>query len=227
MRYNFLVLTLLFAVPGAVIFFLRRDLRRPIGIMAACSIPFAFTEFLFYPEYWEPVFLFDLADRIGFGIEDLLFVTGLAAFTSTAYAAILRRTFEPIEGAGRPWARSAVVLGVTGALVVGVALAKIPMIYGSFAIMLVMTAVMCAFRRDLIVPGVLGALCSLAIYSVACWVFAWIFPSVFEMTWHTEKFLGVFVLGLPLEELMYGFAAGAAATVFYPFVTQQRFRTLE
>ena len=180
-------------------------------------------QFLFYPDYWEPTFLFDLADHIGFGIEDILFVAGLAAFTSTAYAALFRKRYLPVEGHARPWKRSIVVLGVTALLVIVVALARVPMIYGSFAIMLTMTAVMCAFRRDLILPGVLGAVASLGIYSVVCWAFAAVFPSVFELTWHTEKFLNVFVLGLPIEELMYGFAAGAAATVFYPFVTSQRF----
>jgi hypothetical protein len=35
--------------------------------------------------------------------------------------------------------------------------------------------------------------------------------------WHTERFLGRFLLGLPLEELLYGWAAGAAAGALAPF----------
>ena len=85
LKYDFLILSLLFLVPGAVIYALRQDLRPVIRVMMLCSIPFAFTEFLFYPDYWEPVFLFDLAARIGFGIEDVVFVCGLGAFTSTGF----------------------------------------------------------------------------------------------------------------------------------------------
>jgi hypothetical protein len=98
MKYHFLILCSLLLVPGAVIFAARHDLRRPILTMGACSLPFAFTEFLFYPTYWEPEFLFNLANKIGFGVEDFLFVFGLAAFSSTAYAFCFKRRFGPNPG---------------------------------------------------------------------------------------------------------------------------------
>jgi hypothetical protein len=41
--------------------------------------------------------------------------------------------------------------------------------------------------------------------------------------WHAEKFLNVFFLGIPLEEYMYGFACGMAATMFYPYVFNRSF----
>ncbi|MEC9441210.1 MAG: hypothetical protein VYE40_08925, partial [Myxococcota bacterium] len=84
--YSFLTLSLILALPGAMVFVLRRDLRVMIGWMALASVPFAWTELLFYPTYWKPKFLFDLIDVIGFGIEDVLFVVGLAAFSSTSWA---------------------------------------------------------------------------------------------------------------------------------------------
>jgi hypothetical protein len=77
--YDFLVLSLLCWIPGFGAGFMRPDLRRAIVLSALCSLPFAFTEFLFYPEYWTPTFLFDLGDRLGFGIEDFLFVSAIAA----------------------------------------------------------------------------------------------------------------------------------------------------
>ena len=94
MEYNFLILTLIFWIPGILIYALRFDLRRIIHLMAAFSLPFALTEWLFYPEYWEPTFIFDLIHVFGFGIEDILFVTGLAAFTSTVYAFFSGKTLE-------------------------------------------------------------------------------------------------------------------------------------
>ena len=52
MEYNFLILTFIFWIPGILIYVLRFDLRRIIHLMAAFSLPFALTEWLFYPEYW-------------------------------------------------------------------------------------------------------------------------------------------------------------------------------
>ena len=80
--YSFLTLSLILAIPGALVFAARRDLRPMIGWMALASVPFAWTELLFYPDYWKPRFLFNLIDIIGFGLEDVLFVVGLAAFSS-------------------------------------------------------------------------------------------------------------------------------------------------
>jgi hypothetical protein len=224
-RYNFLLLSLLFLIPGAIIFVFRRDLRRVIGLMSICSLPFAFTESLFYPEYWEPVFLFDLADRIGFGVEDLLFVVGLGAFTSTAYAFVFRRRYQqigPIEPRSIAL-RGALVLGVTFVLVAAAALIGVAMIFGSFGIMLGVTGVICLIRRDLLLPSLLGGVSSLVVYTALCLAFGWLLPGVFDLSWHTERFLDIFWLGIPLEELMYGFASGVAATAFYPYVTNQRF----
>ncbi len=229
MTYNFLVLALLFLLPGLVIAGWRSDLRRVMGLMALASIPFAFTEFLFYPSYWEPRFLFDLADRIGFGIEDLIFVMGLGAFTSTVYAAVFRQCYRPLEGSARRPAlvRALWVLAVAFALVALAALLGIAMIYGSVGIMLGVSAAMVVPRRDLIRPALLGGLSSTAVYGGLCLLFGWLIPGVFDLAWHTEKFLDVTLLGIPVEELLYGFGCGVAATVFYPYVWQQRFSPLK
>lgn len=226
MTYNFLVLSLLFLLPGAVVFLLRRDLRPVISIMVLCSIPFAFTESLFYPSYWEPRFLFDLADHIGFGIEDILFVMGLGAFTSTAYAFFSRSVYELMGPLSlkRVVLRCLVVFVVVFALVGVIALLGIPMIYGSVAVMLGVSAFFCVRRPDLIKPTILGGLYTTLVYSGLCFVFMLLIPDVFRLTWHTEKFLNTFLLGIPLEEILYAYGAGAAATAFYPYVLCRRFQ---
>lgn len=242
--HDFLVLSLLFAVPGALVFALRRDLRRVQAIAIVASLPFAATEFMFYPSYWKPKFLFDLADRIGFGIEDLLFVAGLGAFTTTAYPFFFRQRLVPLPDgdarragiAGtdelRAAARSAHRAKLERALyllggALGSALllhfAGVRMIYGSSVIMLVVSSACFVRRRDLALPCLLGGLASLLVYTLLCLAFGALIPGVFQLAWNLEQFSNVFVLGVPLEELMYGFCSGYAATVFYPFVLGERF----
>lgn len=226
MTYNFLVLAVLFLIPGALIFALRPDLRRAIGVMSLCALPFALTETLFYPDYWEPKFVGDLIHVLGFGVEDVLFVVGLAAFTSTAWACVTRQRFAPLgdDDGARGLARRAVwLLIATFALVGVVALAGIPMIYGSFGIMVGVSLALVAKRPDLAPAALGGGVVSTAVYTALCVVFGALIPDVFELAWHTDRFLNVFVLGVPVEELMYGFGAGMSASVFYPYVTQQRF----
>lgn len=223
--YNFLVLSILFSVPGSIIWFLRPDLRPVIRRVVPLSLPFALTEFLFYPQYWEPRFLFNLGARIGFGVEDFIFVAGLAAFTTTAYAFTFRLYYfqktriKTVTVMGRCGIVLCAAFALTGAMV----LVEVPMIYGACAIMIMITSVILCLRRDLALPAFTGALLSMLAYYGICLVCMLLMPGLFRTTWHTERFLSIFICGVPLEELLYGFSAGFCATVFYPFVFGQVF----
>ncbi|WP_437485279.1 lycopene cyclase domain-containing protein [Sorangium sp. So ce1014] len=216
MTHEFLLLSLLFLLPGGVIWLARPDLRSLMKRMALASLPFVAAERLFYPSYWTPKFLFDLADRIGFGIEDVLFVAGLSAFSSTAYAVVFRRAPVPCAAPGaRPWLRAAAGIALALAAAGALLAAGVPVLYASVAAMGAVTAALLATRRDLIVPSLLGALLSATVYLGLCLVFAALVPGVFERTWRPSALLpGKALLGVPLDEILYGLGAGLAATVF-------------
>jgi hypothetical protein len=222
LTYSFLVLSVVLAVPGVLVWAVRADLRPVIHRMMLASIPFALTERLFYPEYWQPRFLFDLVNVFGFGIEDLLFVMGLAAFSSTAWAVVSRQSL--VAGGGRASLRNALVVLIACFIAVGlVAIAGIPMIYGAPVIMTVFGGGICIVRRDLWWPSLGGGVVTTLVYSGACLLLMLLIPRVFELDWNSDKFLNVFVLGIPLEELLYASTSGFIATAFYPFVTGARF----
>ncbi|WP_438007321.1 lycopene cyclase domain-containing protein [Sorangium sp. So ce321] len=239
MEHEFLLLSLLFLLPGGVIWLARPDLRALMKRMALAALPFAATERLFYPEYWTPKFLFDLADRIGFGVEDMLFLAGLSAFSSTAYAVVFRRAPVPCSPpaarpwsrldrpwlrAARPWLRAAAaiasVLAAAGVLLA----AGVPVLYAAVAAMMAVSAALLAARGDLLVPTVLGALLSAAVYLGLCLVFAALLPGVFARTWRPSVLLpGRALLGVPLDEILYGLGAGFAATVFPAWAFEFRY----
>lgn len=222
-RYDFLVLALACLVPSLVVYARRADLRGPMRRMALASLPFALTEQLFHPTYWSPHFLWDLVDVIGFGVEDLVFVVGLAGFTSTAYPFALGRRLAP-DPRGRPSTRAALGLlaAVLGGAVAAHALGA-PMIYACLGAMAVGVFALVARRPELAVPAAVGGALSTAVYGGICLAYAAALPGVFDRVWHTERFLDRFVAGVPLEELLYGFASGAIATVFLPTVLGLRF----
>lgn len=220
MVYNFLVISILFLIPGVIIYLFRKDLRPVIHVMILFSLPFAFTESLFYPTYWEPVFLFNLIDIIGFGIEDLMFVAGLGAFTSTIYAFAFNYKFQSrtLLSLRNVLTRGLILMGITFFLVLVVASMQIPMIYGCVVIMILMALAIFILRTDLWKPGFMGGMLTLIIYSGLCIIINLIYPQIFDLTWHTKEFLHIFVLGIPIEEMLYAFSSGVIATAFYPFV---------
>lgn len=223
--YDFLVLALLFLVPGAGVAWARPDLRPLMARMAVASLPFAVTERLFYPAYWRPRFVFDLADVLGFGIEDVMFVVGLSAFCSTAYAVVARRTLD-LRGvaSARGVGRAARMIGFAILFTLALVAARVPILYASVLAMGAASAAMLVSRRDLVAPACIGALTSGLVYLALCLVFAAIIPGVFETAWRRSVLLpGVFVLGVPADELLYGTASGFVATVFPAWVTERAF----
>lgn len=219
-HYNFLTLSLLFTLPGMVIWLLRPDLRRIIKTVIIFALPFACTEALFYPSYWEPNFLFDLGQRIGFGIEDFVFVTALAAFASTIYAFVCNHGYTPTGKSG-PFACGLRALGLfvfAGLFFLGTSIAEVAVIYTACLVMIACTCVILPLRRDLIVASLVGALLSTTLYFVLCLAAGKIMPGFFRNVWQAQNYLNIFIAGIPLEELLYGFSTGLVATVFYPYV---------
>jgi len=225
MTYNFLFIAIITLIPTVLIYILRPKLRGVIHVMSPASIPFAFTEWLFYPEYWEPVFLFNLVDYIGFGIEDILFVMGLGGFASTLYAAVFKQIYLPKDWQSRQdlLKRIMATFIVTLVLITAAVLAEIPMIYGSVGIMLVMAIAIVTRRTDLLKPALWGGLLTTLVYTGLCFVILVIYPEIFDLTWHTEHFLNLYMFGIPLEEIFYAFSAGMLATIAYPYLFKMSF----
>jgi hypothetical protein len=71
----------------------------------------------------------------------------------------------------------------------------------------------------------LGGFLSTTIYGLLCLAAGKIIPGFFKDVWHTQNYLNIFIAGVPLEELLYGFSTGLVATAFYPYVFSLTFTT--
>ena len=100
---------------------------------------------------------------------------------------------------------------------------RVPVLYATVVSMALGTAAMLVTRRDLIAPGIAGALLGALVYLTLCLVFARLVPGVFEHTWRPSILLPGRLLGVPLDELLYGLGAGFAGTVFPAWAWSLRF----
>jgi hypothetical protein len=224
-RYNFLILCALFAAPVLLMAALRRDLHVAMRVTALFALPFALTESWFYPEYWRPHFLFDLADHIGFGIEDFLFVAALGAFTSSIYPFVAQREYVKAgaEHSARARLRRLLLALLASLAFVGVLrLLAVPTIFATCLAMLVAALGLLTLRPDLLMPCLAAAGLTLLVYGGLCKVFDMLLPGVFELAWNTAKLSNRFLLGVPVEELLYGASAGFSGALVYPFFSGMR-----
>lgn len=226
-NYPFLVLCILMIIPVVAAGVWRRDLVRHMARMALVSLPFAFTEFMFYPDYWDPPFLFDAAARFGFGLEDFLFVAALGAMAIGLYPALARKQLQAFTTQTPPRAllKTAMLTGTALLAAVTGWVARFPAIYtGLFVMITIPLVLLLAARPDLWRHAWMSGGTSLIAYTGVCMALELILPGTFARYWHTGNLLDAFAGPLPVEELVYGFAAGFAAAVIYPFAFGLEFR---
>lgn len=227
LQYDYLVLCALFMIPLVIMVLIRPDLLKTLKWVVALSIPFAFTEPLFYLDYWEPVFLFDLGPIMGFGIEDFIFLGALGAGAFSTYPVLTCKGIAFKDRSRFHWKGAISVLAATCGLLAVTQYLNVSLIWSVICLMVIMSCIIAMIRRDLVSAALIGGAGYGLIYWVLFLLFACIYPNAFETVWHTDKISNVFVAGVPLEEVAYGIASGTSAAVCIPFMLNFHYKQRE
>lgn len=95
--------------------------------------------------------------------------------------------------------------------------------YAALISLFVATIFILYYRRDLFVDSLMSGLLVGTITLIGFVVFLNIFPGVVEKWWLLDNLSRVFVLGIPVEELLWAFGLGAVAGPFYEFFMGLKF----
>lgn len=95
-------------------------------------------------------------------------------------------------------------------------------IYAAIAAMIAgaIAAVLC--RPDLKANTLVGGVLFLALYTIFLQGLKWSAPGYIEQVWNLRELSGIAIYGLPLEELLFGFAFGLVWTGIYEHFTWRR-----
>lgn len=221
-HYVWLAWSIAFLVAWLALFLLFSRHRKVMIWSSVCTMPFGLTEPLFVPRYWDPPSLFDLAQRTGFDIESLLFAFGIGGVGATIYNIILARDLEPIG----LWERRAHRHRFHGlALLVPVltfpALYFLPWnpIYPAIVAMVLGAAATVACRIDLKWRTLIGGMLFAAYYAAFMLLLEWSAPGYIARVWNLTALSGITIAGIPLEELVFGFAFGSYWAGIYEHLT--------
>jgi hypothetical protein len=224
-HYVWLVWSSAFLVPWLLLFLAFDQHRRQMWWTSLLMAPFGLTEPLFVPEYWNPPSLFELAQRTGFDIESIIFSFAIGGIGSVLYNTITRKHQVPLQLGERHhsrdrWHRWA--LAAPFALFPFLYFLPWNVIYAGIAAMIAgaMAAVWC--RPDLKSNTLAGGGLFLAIYTIFLLGLKWSAPGYIEQVWNLKALSGIVIYGLPLEELLFGFAFGLFWTGIYEHLTSKR-----
>jgi hypothetical protein len=195
--------------------------RRPMLISALLSAPFGFLSIFFVPTYWNPVRIF----QWGAGIEDIIFSFtngGIVWFMVTL--PVRNRISMDIE-IKRMLSRylACSLLGISPGL--------IPFFLGcdpmhiSLVGLTIMCLVLLLLRSDLLPLPLVGAVSFGLLYTVICVVSFALYPD-FLHQWNFTALSGYALLGIPVEEIAWSIAFGAAWPLLAAFSFETRIAPL-
>ena len=224
-HYVWLLWSSAFLVPWLLLFFAFDQHRKQMLWTSLAMAPFGLTEPLFVPEYWNPPSLFELAQRTGFDIESIIFSFAIGGIGAVLYSIITRKHLEPMPAGKRHrgrdrWHRWA--LATPFALFPILYFLPWNVIYAGIAAMVAGAVASIWCRPDLKSNALVGGVLFLAIYTIFLLGLKGSAPGYIEQVWNLKALSGILIDGLPLEELLFGFAFGLFWTGIYEHFTANR-----
>ena len=228
--YAYLILSVALSFVWIGLYILCHDLRASMWRVSACTALLAITEPAFVPRYWSPFTIFNLARRTGFDLESVLFSFAIGGIVFAAYELLFH--VAPVEtiGAERHSRRHrhhtlAVLLGP---LLFGVLIftTRLNPIYSSAIALIAGFFATLYCRRDLWLKMIVSGGLFFAIYFFAFVIFNLAFPGYVEAAWNLKAISGIRLMGVPLEEMMFGFTFGLYWSSVYEHLTWRGQRPL-
>lgn len=204
-QYSYLLFGLILLVPWIAAHLTRPDLRRELWISSIATAPLGpFFEYWYLRDYWTP----EVLGPWSVGFEDVLYGFCVGGLGAVSYEVIFNRARVPRYGRRNPVFFFLAFLFGTLAHVVIIP-AGVNSIYVSAAVFVLVTLAMLIARPDLVPVAILSGL-ALALIMIASYQIVLVsHETLFTDFWRLENLSGVFVLRVPLEELLWGFGWGA------------------
>ena len=200
-----------FLLPWGLLYWLAPSSRGHMVRVSAATSLLGLSEPIFVPKYWNPPSLFDLAQRSGFDVESFIFCFAIGGIGCVLYNAIARQDLRPMGIAARHSRRHRF-----HALALMLPYLSFPLLYttgwnpiypgiGALAIGAFATI---ACRPELGRKTLIGGALFVALYALFMAGLVAFTPGYIERVWNLPALSRVLILGIPLEELAFGFAFG-------------------
>jgi hypothetical protein len=220
MRYHYvwLVWSVIFLLPWVWLYLANPGHRKVMLRVSLVTALLGLTEPIYVPIYWNPPSLFEFAQRTGFDIESLIFAFAIGGIGSVLYNTLSRQDITPVNVLERQSPRHRYhMLALLVPYFLFVPLYFLPWnpIYPSLISVLIAVIASVICRPDLMRKTWIGGLLFLGLYTVFMLGILWFSPGYIKQVWNLPDLSGVLIVGIPLEELLFGFVFGMYWTGVY------------
>jgi hypothetical protein len=210
-HYVWLFWSIAFLLPWLALYLANADMRRVMWRASLGTTLFGLTEPIFVPAYWSPPSLFELAQRTRFDVESLIFSFAIGGIGVVLYDTIVRRSavvVDATERGERQHRLHRIALVAPLALFLPLYLLPWNPIYPAIVCLTLGGIASAACRPELARKSLVGGGMFVALYTVFLLGLRWLTPGYIEQVWNLPALSRVLIAGLPVEELLFGFAFG-------------------
>ncbi|MDF1588086.1 MAG: lycopene cyclase domain-containing protein [Gammaproteobacteria bacterium] len=221
-QYVWLIWSLAFLIPWLIMYRISPTYRSIMLKASLFTMLFGLTEPLFVPEYWSPPSLFNLALKTGFDIESLIFCFGIGGIGAVAYNVITRQKLQPVPLTARlAKMHNHHLLAITTPFIVFpiLMLWNWNPIYPAITAMIAGGIANSLCRPDIALKSVWGSVLFLIYYAIFIFGLEVIAPGYIERVWNLDALNGLFIIGIPIEELLFAASFGYYWTGIYEHLT--------
>lgn len=215
--YSYLVGTLIFWLAWVACFVVGKAYRSEMRWGTLIAAPMALTSLLFVPQYWTPPSLFNLDETIRVGIEDFLWAAAVGGLAAIVGEILLKEQLKALRKMRHKRHYAPFVIAAVVFLVLRFGLRWKTM--NSTIVALAVCAVIIAYLRPNLVRLMLTSAASFTLlyFGLFLMVLA-LYPQFVQRYYTLGNLLGIFVLGVPIEELLFAASGGAVWSVAYEYV---------
>ncbi len=221
MLNEWLIFSLILLGIWLIVFILNRKSRKEILWTSLFTMSLGLTEPFFVPRYWSPSSLFNLALRTGFDIESLIFSFAIGGIVVSLYGfgklKHKKMSGKEIHGKRHRF-HFLILLSLPITFLLLYYFTKLNPIYSSFIAMAVLAVGTLLCRPDLKNKILWSGFLFLALYFVFFLSFNLVYPYAVERFWNLNNLSGILILGVPLEELVFGFLFGLSWGSIYEYI---------
>lgn len=197
-------------------------------MMSLVSLPLGtFYEILYFQDYWNPasILSFNLGP-VRILLEDFMFSFAMIGISSVIYRALSRKDLVKIEKPVNSLTTFAVIFVINAVVILSLFFLGLNSIFATSVAGLILAVYMIIRRRDLLVNSLFSGLAVMGLMFLVYFVGFRLTSNteeIFQQIWFLyDQPLGLRFLGVPLTEMVYGFATGVCIGSLYKFVRSRR-----
>ncbi len=214
-HYSYLVGVLIFWAAWILCSILGKNYRAEIRWGTLIATPMALTSIFFVPQYWTPPSLFNLDQ------EDFLWAAAVGGIASVVGELLLKERLATMRS--RPRKRHYAPFAVIVVIFIALELwHSNKTIYNTIIAFAVGAVVIAFLRSDLVLSMLVGALSFTALYFFLFLCLLFLYSEFVRRFYNIPNLLGIYILGVPIEELLFASTGGAIWSVAYEYVQGYR-----